>query len=228
MNLLQVVACQHVVCTVPLTQLQRGRIHFQPALSPEKQQALKRLHMGNAVKVWAVFSQRFWPQDMWDVVCTHKLFPEFSMCRYEPEKSSLGAGSSQQLHCVTGFVCGERAAHLSQHKDADKVRLLVQQLDEVLGSATCAKPASDSFVRGAAIDWSKVQYIEGGYSSPSLGARPGDRNVLAQPQGGVLFFAGEHTHQSINPCLQAAMDTGDRAAVQVLRAVRTRKCRSKL
>jgi monoamine oxidase len=216
------------ICTIPLSQMQRGRIAFQPALSSGKLGALQRVHMGNAMKVWAVFSQRFWPEDVWDVVCTHRLYPEFSMCRYTPEDSNKVSGS-EGLHCVTGFVCGERAAQLSKHSTDAKVQLLVRQLDEVLGTQHDRHPASASFVRGSAVDWSKVPFIEGGYSSPSLGAKPGDRNLLAQPEGDVLFFAGEHTHPCISPCLQAAMETGDRAAAQVLLArLRRRPPRSRL
>lgn len=41
------------------------------------------------------------------------------------------------------------------------------------------------------------------------------RDLLAAPVGRTLFFAGEATHPAINPCLQAAMDTGLRAAREV-------------
>ena len=36
--------------------------------------------------------------------------------------------------------------------------------------------------------------------------------------GDVLFFAGEATHPAVNPCMQAALETGERAAAQVLHA----------
>ena len=36
--------------------------------------------------------------------------------------------------------------------------------------------------------------------------------------GDVLFFAGEATHAAVNPCMQAALETGERAAAQVLSA----------
>ena len=42
------------------------------------------------------------------------------------------------------------------------------------------------------------------------------RDTLAAPVGSVLFFAGEATHPAINPCMQAALETGERAAEQVL------------
>ena len=42
------------------------------------------------------------------------------------------------------------------------------------------------------------------------------RDALAAPVGSVLFFAGEATHPAVNPCMQAALETGERAAEQVL------------
>jgi monoamine oxidase len=223
----QVVMCTRVVCSIPLSQLKKGAVDFDPPLSALKVAALQRVHMGNIIKVWAVFSRRFWPEDMWDVICTHRLFPEFWMCRYAHE-GSTPAESGPELHCVTAFVCGSRASVLGQHSFEDMVQLLVKQLDEVLGSSGEPAPATAAFVCGAAVDWSKEKFIEGGYSSPSLGARVGDRSLLAAPEGGMLFFAGEHTHPDINPCLHAAMDTGDRVAAQVLLARASHQMASRL
>jgi hypothetical protein len=40
-------------------------------------------------------------------------------------------------------------------------------------------------------DWSKNDYVKGGYSYPSLGALRGDRESLAAPVAGTVFFAGD-------------------------------------
>lgn len=50
------------------------------------------------------------------------------------------------------------------------------------------------------------------------------RDALAAPVGDVLFFAGEATHDAVNPCMQAALETGERAAAQIIVA----RARSKL
>jgi monoamine oxidase len=173
--------------------------------------------MGNAVKVFAVFSKQFWPEDMWDVVCTDRLYPEVWMTKYPVE--STEAVDSQDLCCVTAFNCGERAERLQELSPRDAVQRLVQQLDEVFGGSTGATPATTSFVRGYVKDWSKEPYIEGAYTSPSLGAREGDRALIAAAEGGVLFFAGEHTNSGLNPCVQGAMQTGALAAADVARVL---------
>jgi hypothetical protein len=60
------------------------------------------------------------------------------------------------------------------------------------------------------------------YSSPSIGVGPGDRNILRSVNGGVLFFAGEHTNVYVNSALQGAMQTGRRAATDVAAALHAR------
>ena len=54
----------------------------------------------------------------------------------------------------------------------------------------------------------------GAYSHPTLGAA-GKRAALAQPVGDALYFAGEATHEGVNPCIHGAMETGERAAAAV-------------
>lgn len=66
------------------------------------------------------------------------------------------------------------------------------------------------------MDWSREKHIHGAYTYPTLHAQVGDRDVLAEPIGTTVFFAGEATHAAINPCMQAAMETGSRAAAQIL------------
>ena len=66
------------------------------------------------------------------------------------------------------------------------------------------------------MDWSREKHFYGAYTYPTLHAQVGDRDVLAEPIGTTVFFAGEATHAAINPCMQAAMETGSRAAAQIL------------
>ena len=85
------------------------------------------------------------------------------------------------------------------------------------GCARC-RPASYLFVKGYLVDWSKDPHILGGYSHPTIGAC-GARGDLSRPVNNMLFFAGEATHHGVNPCLQAALDSGCRAANQAFLAL---------
>jgi monoamine oxidase len=112
------------------------------------------------------------------------------------------------------------------HEEA--ARRFVSQLDAMFGFPSDPKPASDSLARHEVVDWSTEPWVGGAYSTPSLGAEEGDRAALARPVNGVLFWAGEAAHTAVNPCMQAALDTGERAAKEVLSALRPVALRSKL
>lgn len=50
----------------------------------------------------------------------------------------------------------------------------------------------------------------------------GDREALAMPIKNTIFLAGEATHPAVNPCIQAAIETGHRAAEQVATDIQQR------
>ncbi|PNH04269.1 putative polyamine oxidase 4 [Tetrabaena socialis] len=104
----RVVRCRAVVVTVALPILQQNLITFSPPLPPAKTAALSRLRMGNVVKLLLSFSSRFWPEDMYDVLCPGAFVPEFWMLRY-PE-TNPGVGTP---FCIVGFIAGERADEAS-------------------------------------------------------------------------------------------------------------------
>ena len=78
------------------------------------------------------------------------------------------------------------------------------------------KKPSDSFIGGTFWDWTPEHhpYIGGGYCSPKAGTPAWKIQILGEPLGKRLFFAGEST---IVPgtCIHAAMDSGTRAANNV-------------
>ena len=77
-------------------------------------------------------------------------------------------------------------------------------------------PATSNFLQAHIVDWSREKHIHGAYTYPTLHAQVGDRDIMAEPIGKPVFFAGEATHAAINPCMQAAMETGQRAAAEII------------
>mmetsp|Transcript_29995 Transcript_29995/g.84637 ORF Transcript_29995/g.84637 Transcript_29995/m.84637 type:complete len:113 (+) Transcript_29995:285-623(+) len=102
----------------------------------------------------------------------------------------------------------------------EMVEAALRQLDVIFASAGTPHPASSALVESRVFDWAKDPHVKGAYSYPSRGAEEGDREALAAPVDGTLFFAGEATHEAVNPCMQAAMETGLRAAGRILAAER--------
>lgn len=203
-----------VVIAVPLPVLRDGDIEFRPPLPAAKLKAARSIRMGNAVKVFLAFRECFWPPDTWDVVCTGGIVPEFWMTSYPREPGARRSNAA--THCVTCFLAGAAADEASALPKETLVERCVAQLDGIYGTAAVPAPARRALVGFDVVDWSKERYVRGAYSYPSLGATAEDRAALAAPVGSRIFFAGEATHRGVNPCLQAALETGARAASEAL------------
>ena len=89
----------------------------------------------------------------------------------------------------------------------------------------------DNYDSCAFFDWKEhAPFIQGAYSSPTINTgwyiTPTKNNTngeirtmrhdLAEPVGGCIFFAGEHTSTKNNSCVQSALETGIRASKEVL------------
>lgn len=208
------VRCRKVLVTAPLRVLQDGLISFQPPLPAPKAAAIKRVQMGNVIKMTVTFTKQFWPEGMYDVVHPGGFAPEFWMLKRPHSNPGVG-----HPHCVVGFVAGERADAISKMQPGAAVQAFLQQLDKVFGTSAEPKPASSSLAASHIEDWSKEKYVRAGYTYPSLGAEEGDREQLAAPVAGTLFFAGEATNTNLNPCVQGAMETSERAAKEIAAAL---------
>jgi monoamine oxidase len=91
-----------------------------------------------------------------------------------------------------GFLAGERANALSKMQPEAAVQKFLDQLDAMFGDSQQPRPASSAYVKAHIFDWAQEPYVGGAYSYPSLGAHDGDREALAAPVAGTVFFAGGH------------------------------------
>jgi monoamine oxidase len=237
------------------------------------------LHLFYPWQIVCAFSYRFWPADLFDVVCTHTFVPEIWFTSYlpsppavstPPEKDPSPAKTLGNVVAV-GFVAGDQAAEIGRLPEKEVFERFLAQLDsmfsapdrglgadvsssggdvstsgeparsahelklkvlescffEAVGVADVSPdvhPATAAFSGGHIENWADEPFIRGAYSHPSVGGHLA-RGALAQPLLGRLFFAGEATHPGVNPCLQAALDTGSRAALQISASQRPVKSR---
>ncbi|CAM9102885.1 unnamed protein product [Ectocarpus fasciculatus] len=88
------------------------------------------------------------------------------------------------------------------------------------GEGTLAELPSSAYVEGLVHDWVKDEpFVRGGYCYPRIGFDETTHAHLAASVNGTLFFAGEHTNTPTGTTVHAAIDSGDRAASDVLQAV---------
>jgi monoamine oxidase len=83
-------------------------------------------------------------------------------------------------------------------------------LADAIGSS-CPAPAAT-----AVTSWATDPYSGGAYTHIPPGADPADADVLGEPIGGRLLFAGEHTQNARLAYADGAMTSGIREAKRLL------------
>ena len=220
-----------------------SRVTFHPPLSEEKQKALRAVKMGNAVKVLLGFNEKFWPQeDLFNVICDLPApFPEFwivsdkekTITRKEEEEDGGVGGANKKSSkkgdvrfVITFFITGDRANAMAKINPKKRIDLAFKQFvgitlqtsDEKEFERIRAKHLKTSETKV----WSEERFAGGSYTHPSVGCTRKTREILAKSEwSNTLFFCGEGTNTSVNPCLQGAYETGVRAANEILKVSST-------
>ncbi|CAM9352490.1 unnamed protein product [Scytosiphon promiscuus] len=79
---------------------------------------------------------------------------------------------------------------------------------------------STAYVGGLVHDWVRDEpFVRGGYCYPKVGFDENTHADAAASVGGSLFFAGEHTNTPTGMTVHAAIDSGERAALEISEAV---------
>jgi monoamine oxidase len=201
------VTANAVVSTLPVGVLKAGDVTFTPPLPASKAWALDHLGVGNGGKMFLQFSSRFWPTS------TNNFFTEgdAGYCwDYEYRGGDGGA-------VVVCYVVGENADAVDTLGSPNaQLAAVVSDLDTMYPGT----PFSDVFVTGFWKRMDDMLHSKGGYTYPMPGSYPTDgspsaREVLAEPVGTVLYFAGAPTHNSRSSTVVGALDSGLRAASEI-------------
>jgi polyamine oxidase len=197
-------AGSHVVVTVPLGVLKRGSPKFSPALPPDRLAAIAGLGFGHYEKVVLAFEQPFWR----DLGLSHLLiFPrepdEPTMWVFDQD--ALGGGPVLECH-----VFHSSTHHVLDVSTTDAARWAEDLVGQALGGP-CPPPAGI-----AVTSWTTDPYSGGAYTHVCPGASPPDADLLGQPIGERLLFAGEHTQSERLGYADGAMSSGLREAARLL------------
>jgi PKD repeat protein len=118
-------------------------------------------------------------------------------------------------HVLTCFLMGRNSELLEVlPDDTARINRVLVDLDAALGGEATA-----SYLEGVVQNWTAEPYVLGSYSYPAPGTRPivglTKREVLAQPVGSTLYFAGEATHNTAAATVPGALQSGERAAGEI-------------
>ena len=194
----------HLVVALPLGVLKQGRPRFTPALPPDRRAAEGRLGFGRFEKVALRFAKPFWRQAG---------FPHLMVFPRAPGEWmvwSLGLDAFGGGPVIVFFIFHSAAERLADGPADAPVRWARGLLAEATGRP-CPEPAAV-----AVTSWAADRWTGGAYTYLPPGASPADADLLGEPVGGRLLFAGEHTQSARLAYADGALTSGIREAKRLL------------
>jgi monoamine oxidase len=201
------VDADRVILALPFNQLRRCELAIE--LPPAKRRAITELPYGTNTKVVITTSGRPWREARSSGTTFHD-----GGVYHESWESVRSAGS--ELGLLTAFSGGRLGVSLGESNPEAQGRRFAEALDTVFpGSA-------DAFTgRAARMHWPAAPFQEGSYAcyGPGDWCRLGGEEAGA---AGVVHFAGEHTSRRAPGFMEGAVESGERAAREVIAAARVR------
>jgi monoamine oxidase len=187
----------HCICTVPLTILRQ--MQFSPVLPELQAEAFAQVPQGHNVSVYLHVKEPYWEEDglpasLWTNQGIGRLF------RYQ--------GESGYYLWMNRSVSDPATRALD---DESLMALSLRQLH-------AARPSTEGRVEATAVmNWSQHPWLLGhiAYRAPGQIRRYG--NIVADAHGRI-HFAGDHT-AVLNLGMEGAMESGERAALEVLQRI---------
>jgi monoamine oxidase len=191
-----------VIVTVPTNLIADEAIRFRPPL-PAKVDAARGLPLGLADKVTLALAEA-------------ETMPVEGNLRAATMRTGMGTYHIRPFGqpCIEGFFGGRFAQSLEDAGDGALAATAIDEIVSFLGNdfRRRLKPLAES-------RWAHDPFARGSYSH-ALPGHAGDRAVLAAPVDGRLFFAGEATSPEFFTTAHGARDSGERAAGEVLAALK--------
>ncbi|SMQ58907.1 monoamine oxidase [Bacillus sp. OV166] len=176
---------------------------------PLKETAIEELGMGVNTKLHVQFVNRFWNVlgNNGETFADTGYQQTFESSRSQPGNSGI----------LVNFLGGETAAQLLASTDREleeKTKELLDKLEPVL-------PGSNNKWNGLATveHWLSNQWTKGAYSYWKVGQYTKFAGILGEREGNILF-AGEHTSIKFPGYLNGAVETGERAAHEVINDIK--------
>lgn len=198
-----------VVLALPFTTLREVDLS-QSGLWAEKREVIDNFELGSNAKIHIELSHKTWPAlgyngfalSEWD-----------GFCAGWDDSVALGPDAGPALYLgLPGGRVGRTGLTGGAHGPAPEqdVSWLLTQLDQLF-------PGTSAVFTGRAYEdhWSEDPWAHGAYSTPRVGQAITYPRIAAAPQGSILF-AGEHTSIINEGFLDGAVETGERAAHEII------------
>ncbi len=189
-----------VVVAVP--PVLRGRIEYAPALPSVHDGLSQRMPMGAVIKCHAVYDAPFWRE----VGLNGRAESDTGPCKVTCDDSTPG----EDTGVLTGFILGSDARRWGQSPAGERKRAVLECFARYFGQEALHP-------RGyAECDWGAEPYARGGYAGVSTPGFFMDHGPALQEPVGRVHWAGTETATAWNGYMDGAVESGYRAAREVL------------
>jgi monoamine oxidase len=204
------VTADRVVLALPFSILRSSVDYKSAGFQPLKQTAIKELGMGTNSKLHVQFTARHWNT----LGCNGETFADTGY-QNTWEVSRAQPGASGILVDYTG---GKIGASFGTGTPQDRAQQFLRQLEPVLPGIS----AQGLWNGRATVDfWLANPWTKGSYSYWKVGQYTKFAGVEREPEGRArnCHFAGEHTSIDFQGYLNGGVETGERAANEIITAL---------
>ena len=196
------VRARAVIVAVP--PVLRGRIEYVPALPPVQDGLSQRMPMGAVIKCHAVYDTPFWRE----AGLNGRAEGDTGPCRTTCDNSS----PEEEAGVLTGFILGSDAREWGRRPSAERRQAVLGCFARYFGEGAL-------YPRGyAELDWGTEVYSRGGYAGVPVPGFFLDHGRALQEPVGRVYWAGTETASRWNGYMDGAVESGSRAAREVLSA----------
>jgi monoamine oxidase len=196
-----------VVIAIPFSIL-RGVDLRKAQFEPLKLQAIDELGMGTNSKMHVGFKNRFWR----DLGCTGETYADTG---YQ-NTWEVSRGQAGRTGLLVDYTGGNIGASFGSGTPASRASQFLGQIEPVLPGATA------NWNGNATIDyWQGYPWSKGSYSYWKVGQYTAFAGIEGAEQNGC-HFAGEHTSIDFQGYLQGGVETGERAAGEIIQAFKSK------
>lgn len=200
----------HVVMALPFTILRGIDGIKEIKLSEDKQRSIQEMGFGTNIKVMYGFTERLWrkPSGGRTEFCNGSVYADKSF----QTVWETSRGQSGESGIITNFMGGSVGAQYGP----ENIEKYIAELDTIFPGLKAKADGNKTM-----LNWPSMKTMRGSYSCPLVGQYTWVYEAAATPElDGRLVFAGEHTSSESPGYMNGGVESGNRAAKELLEGSR--------
>ncbi|QCE33440.1 FAD-dependent oxidoreductase [Acetobacteraceae bacterium] len=179
-----------------------AKLIFEPKLPSQKQGLLRRMPMGNVIKVHVAYERPFWREKGLSGEAIGLGLHFATVYDQTPKDEEIGI--------LVGVIEGKYAVKMSQMSQEERRQIVVKDLVHYFGEQ------AKNPIEYVDCDWAKEEWAEGGYAGcMATGVLSLYGEALGRKEGHI-HFAGTETATEWTGYFEGALQSGLRAANEIL------------